>query len=94
MGINQGKVSQLIEKFDKDNISSCILAISKFSFLSHLNISHSALFLIDTNSDASDKNRGNGILIEYGDYSPKMSKDEQNYVKNGLVIYRYGIKGG
>ena len=35
-----------------------------------------------------------GILIEYGDYSPKMSDEEIKSVKEGRVIYRYGDKGG
>ena len=36
----------------------------------------------------------NGIIIEYGDYGPNKSNIEKEYVKNGLVIYRYGDKGG
>jgi len=96
LSTNQAKVSQLIQKFDKTNIVSCILGICKVSILSNLNanISHSALLLIDTNSYVSDENRGNGILIEYGDYSPNMGETEQRFVNEGIVIYRYGIKGG
>ena len=90
------KAPQLIEKFDKTNITSCILAISKVNFLSNYNVNftHAALFIIYNNSDASYGNRRNGILIEYGNYFPNMSKEEEKLVKDGYVIYRYGIKGG
>ena len=93
---NQSKVSQFIQKLDKTNIASCILAISKISFLSDIspNFSHSTLLLLDTNSEASDENRGNGLLIEYGNFSPNMSKEESRYVQDGYIMYRYGIKGG
>ena len=93
---NQSKVSQLIQKFDQTIIVFCILGICKLSFLSNLktNISYSALLLIDTNSDVSDENRGNGILIEFGDYSPNMSETERRFMNKGIVIYPYGIKGG
>ena len=90
------KVPQLIQKFNKTNITSCILAISKVNFLSnYLTVfSHASLFIIYNNSDFSDENRRNGILIEYGYYSPNMSKEEEIGMKEGYIIYRYGIKGG
>ena len=85
----------LVEKLNKTKIASCVLAMSKIQLnpLSK-NFAHAALLLIDSDSNVEDAYRGSGIVIEYGDYSPKMSKEEEEAVKNGTVIYRYGDKGG
>ena len=88
------KVSQLIEKFNRTKIASCILSLSKTNYFKFNNILHSTLLLIDTNQEFEDEERGYGILIEYGDYSRDMTEEEKKNVKNGKVIYRYGEKGG
>jgi len=92
----QINVSQLIQKLDKTNIVSCVLAISQTNYFGNLTnrILHSALLLIDTDSEKNDENRGYGILIEYGNFSPEMSVEEDINVKDGNIIYRYGMKGG
>ena len=85
----------LVEKLNKIKIISCVLAMSKIQLNSvNKNFAHAALLLIDTDSDVEDGSRGSGIVIEYGDYSPTMSEGEEEAVKEGKVIYRYGDKGG
>jgi hypothetical protein len=87
--------NSLVEKLNKKKIVSCILAMSKINLNKiSKDFAHAALLLIDTDSDVDDDSRGDGILIEYGDYSPNMSEDEKESVKKGRVIYRYGDKGG
>ena len=71
------KVSQLIEKFNRTKIAFCILSLSKTNYFKFNNILHSTLLLIDTNQEFSDEERGYGILIEYGDYSPDMTEEEK-----------------
>ena len=86
---SQINVSQLIQKLDRTNIASCILGISIITNSNSLNfnISHSALLLLDNCSEENNKDREFGILIEYGNFSPIKSEDEN-------IIYRYGEKGG
>lgn len=85
----------LINKLNNKKIASCILAMSKINLNKiSKDFAHAALLLIDTDSEIDDDSRGEGILIEYGDYSPNMSDDEIKSVKEGRVIYRYGDKGG
>jgi hypothetical protein len=88
-------VSKIIDKLNLKTIASCIIGISKINFLSGnlKDVSHSALLLLDTQSEA-DNEEDEGILIEYGDYSPNMSEKEKEYVQKGKVKYRYGDKGG
>jgi hypothetical protein len=87
----------LIEEFNKTTIKSFIIGISELTFHSITkNSAHTALFL-------SNKKRGKyqpkteGIIIEYGKYPPdeeKAKKEEEDYIKNKHVIYRYGDKEG
>ena len=92
---SSSSTSSLIEKLNKNNIVSCVLAMSKINLNNvNKNFAHAALLLIDTDSDIDDDYRGSGIVIEYGDYSPNMSEKEKEDVKKGTVIYRYGDKGG
>ena len=88
-------INSLIDKLNQTKIVSCVLAMCKINMnkLSK-NFVHASLLLINTNSDIADESRGDGILIEYGDYSPKMSDGEIKSVEKGRVIYRYGDKGG
>ena len=91
------KVGELIKEFNKTTITSFVIGISKLPFHSvSKNFSHTSLFL-------SNKKRGllkkstEGILIEYGSYPPdeeKAKKEEEDYIKNEHVIYRYGEKEG
>ena len=85
----------IIEQLNKTKIVSCVLAMCKIK-MNNLskNFAHAALLLINTDSETDDKYRGTGIVIEYGDYSPKMSEEERVDVEKGIVIYRYGDKGG
>ena len=89
-------VSSLVDKFNTKNISTVVVGMSYIDFSSKITnkVSHAALLLIDTNAEIPDDKRGEGILVEYGNYSPKMSKEETEKVKKGEVIYRYGDKGG
>ena len=92
------KVGDLIKQLDEEKkISSCVIGISTlaFHFLSK-NIVHTALFVSNIKrGKLVDKSEG--ILLEYGYYPPddeKGKKIEEDFVKNGDVIYRYGDKGG
>ena len=85
----------IIEQLNEKKIVSCVLAMCKIK-MNNLskNFAHASLLLINTDSETDDKYRGTGIVIEYGDYSPKMSEEEKEAVEKGIVIYRYGDKGG
>ena len=88
-------INSLIDKLNQTKIVSCVLAMSKINMNKFSkNFAHASLLLLNTNSDIADESRGDGILIEYGDYSPKMSDGEIKSVEKGRVIYRYGDKGG
>ena len=88
-------INSLIDKLNQTKIVSCVLAMSKINMNKFSkNFVHASLLLINTNSDVADESRGDGIIIEYGDYSPTMSDDEIKSVEKGRVIYRYGDKGG
>ena len=88
-------INSLIDKLNQTKIVSCVLAMSKINMNKFSkNFAHASLLLINTNSDVADESRGDGIIIEYGDYSPTMSDDEIKSVEKGRVIYRYGDKGG
>jgi hypothetical protein len=72
-----------------------VLAMSKIQWNKvNKDCAHAALLLIETDSEIDDDARGDGILIEYGDYSPNMSEEEKKSVEEQRVIYRYGDKGG
>ena len=88
-------VNDVVMKMNQQSIKSCIIGISKINMLSETlkYMAHSDLLLLDTDSEET-KEDSKGILIEYGDYSPEMSKTEKNYVKNEYVKYRYDNKGG
>ena len=89
-------ISNLIEKLNKNNIISCCLGMSKINFASNLvnSYAHPALLLLSTSSEYADQDRGEGILIEYGEYSPDMSKEETKKYDNKEVLYRYDKEGG
>jgi len=87
--------SSSILQLNNKKIVSCVLAMSKINLNKlNKNFAHGALLLIDTELDVDDDYRGDGIIIEYGDYFPNMSEKESEQVKKGNVIYRYGDKGG
>ena len=94
------KVTDIITKWGNNPISSCVLGISKIGIASYLStkIAHAALLMLqeklDFNDEESDILKRNGILVEYGDYSPDMHKTEKKYYENGYVIYQYGEQGG
>lgn len=86
-------VSSKINELNKKKIVSCALGISKIKgYAINGNFVHAALLLIDT--DCGKGQRGDGILIEYGNYCPKMDENEFKKVQNKDVIYRYDEKGG
>ena len=93
---SSSSVSNLIEKFNKTSIISCCLGMSKINFVSNLvnSYAHSALLLLRTLSEDEDQYRGEGILIEYGEYSPDMSKEETKKYDDKEVLYRYDKEGG
>ena len=94
------KVTDILTKWGNNPISSCVLGISKIGKASNLstNIAHAALLMLkekfNFNDDESDILKRNGILVEYGDYSPDMEETEKQYYENGYVIYQYGEQGG
>ena len=94
------KVTDILTKWGNNPISSCVLGISKIGKASNLStkFTHAALLMLEEkfnfNDDESDILKRNGILVEYGDYSPDMEETEKKYTENGYVIYQYGEKGG
>jgi hypothetical protein len=88
-------VGDVVAQMNIKTIASCVVGISKINILSggFKDISHSALLLLDTDSENTDED-SKGILIEYGDYYPDMSKTEKNFVDNKYVIYQYDSNGG
>ena len=92
---SSSSTKSIVEQLNEKKIASCVLAMSKINMNNlNKNFAHAALLLINTQSEVDDRSRGNGIVIEYGDYSPKMSIEEKEAVEKGIVIYRYGDKGG
>ncbi len=97
------KVGDLVKKIDETKIKSCVVGIStlKFHWLTK-DIAHTALFISDVKraklvNKVNNPDKTEGILIEYGNYppdDPKSKEKEENFIKNGDVIYRYGEKGG
>ena len=93
-------VANLINSWERKPIASCVVGISKISMASNIinKVSHAALLLLKEEfgfeDDDSDVKERNGILIEYGDYKQDMCDTEKEYSEKGLVVYRYGDKGG
>ena len=94
-------VVNLIEQWENKPIASCVLGISKIGISSNFSskIVHSALLLLQKKIDYDEDDdevilNETGIIIEYGDYNPNKYDIEKEYVKKGLVIYRYDEKGG
>ena len=93
------KIGDLIEQYEikKAPIKSCIIGISKLPLhWLHHNIAHTALFLSDEKHNQI-KEEKEGIIIEFGFYPPEKGeekKKEEDYIKNGQVIYRYEKLGG
>lgn len=91
------KVGELIKNLDKTTIKSCVIGISELSFhFINKNFAHAALFLSDKKRSKLDNNT-EGVLIEYGNYppdDPKSKKTEEDYVKDGHVIYKYEFAEG
>ena len=91
------KVGELIKNLDKTTIKSCVIGISELSLhFINKNFAHAALFLSDKKRSKLDNNT-EGVLIEYGNYppdEPKSKKTEEDYVKDGHVIYQYELAEG
>lgn len=89
------KVQDLVADLDKESIKTCVVGISALKGNSVTSrLSHAALLLSSKKGKSLDREGGNGILIEYGDYSPNVNEKEKRFVEKGFVIYRYGEKGG
>ena len=89
------KTNSMVRFLNKVKFVSCVLAMSKINLNAlNKNFAHAALLLIDTESYHDDDSRGSGLVVEYGDYNPTMSKEEKEAVEKGEVIYRYNEKGG
>ena len=88
--------NDLIKTFESHTIVSCVLGISKKEMASPLfnNITHASLLLLNKKIDYEEDTDSDGMLIEYGNYSPNMPETEKDFKKKGMVIYRYGEKGG
>lgn len=86
----------LIQKLNKTSIIfSCVLGLNKMNSNNKSENSLKAhLFLVDKEIDFDNENNDIGIIIEFGDYWPKMNIEEAKSVNEYRVIYRYGDKGG
>ena len=98
---NTTKIGDLIKIMDNSPIYTFIIGISSLKFNSlNKNIVHTAILLTTKRKNEIMRGKCNyteGILIEYGNYPPDVleaKKEEEDKRKNGLVIYRYGDKGG
>ena len=96
---NLKSVNETLSSWGNMPIASCVLGISKIGYASTLtvSISHTALLLLNKKIDYlkyDEIEKENGILIEYGDYNPNMSKSEKDYSNKGIVVYPYGDNGG
>lgn len=93
---SSSSTTDLVQKYKSINIVACVVGMSYINAGSGYNNdwSHAALLLINTDADISDEQRGEGILVEYGNYSPNMSKEEKKKYDKKQVLYRYGEKGG
>jgi len=98
---NTTKIGDLVKIMDNSPIYTFIIGISSLKFHSlSKNIVHTAILLTTKRKNEIMRGKCNdteGILIEYGNYPPDESeakKEEEDKIKNGLVIYRYGDKGG
>ena len=92
-------INEFLLEWRNKPIASCVLGISKIGWASNLtnSISHIALLLLNKKIDYlkyDEIEKENGILIEYGDYNPNMSKSEKDYSNKGIVVYPYGDNGG
>ena len=94
------KIGNLIKTFDNTSIFSCVIGCSKLKYYLNHNMVHTAILLCNKKANLLDKKtyeKTEGILLEYGYYPPDKAEDrekEENNINNGLVIYRYGEKGG
>lgn len=95
------KIKDLINELNTKPIYSFIIGISHIKYHSlNRNIAHAALlFTTQKKKDimSGKCNNTEGILLEYGSYppdEPKAKIQEEENIKNDLVIYRYGDKGG
>ena len=93
---SSSSTTSIIKKLNDNKIASCVLGISRIGFNTfNKNFIHAALFLNDHKCDESDNERGEGIIIEYGDYPSKDDKVmEEKKVKEGNVIYHYDQEKG
>ena len=66
---------------NQESIKSCIIGIRIINIILSgvlKDMSHSVLLLLDTYSEFT-KEDSKGIIIEYRDYYPEMSKTEKKY---------------
>lgn len=93
---SSSSTTSIIKKLNDNKIASCVLGISKIGLNTfNKNFAHAALFLSDHKCDESDQQRGEGIIIEYGEYPSKDDKIiEEKKVKEGNVIYHYDEEKG
>ena len=96
---NLKSVNETLSSWGNMPIASCVLGISKIGHVSNLSVSfsHTAILLLNKKIDYlkyDEIEKENGILIEYGDYNPNMSKSEKDYSNKGIVVYPYGDNGG
>ena len=91
-------VENVIDKINKTSITSLVVGISKIPGLTGLSktYTHVALLLLNINLENQSEPDSDieGILVEYGPYNPNMCEIEINYIKQKLVTYHYGDKGG
>ena len=93
------KILDFIEALERKKapIKSCIIGISKLPLnCLHPNIAHTALFLSEVKYNKLFEEKV-GIIIEFGYYPPEKGEEkrkEEENIKNGQVIYRYGKELG
>ena len=93
------KILDFIEDLEikKAPIKSCIIGISKLPLnCLQPNIAHTALFLSEVKYNKLFEEKV-GIIIEFGYYPPEKGEEkrkEEENIKNGQVIYRYGKELG
>ena len=89
------KVEVLVSQLNKESIRSISIGVNEIrGNILYNDLTHTSLFLSKNKAKDLDNRIGNGILIEYGYFSPNINDTEKNYVNDGYVIYRYGNEGG
>ena len=88
MSSSNTKVEVLVSQLNKESIRSISIGVNEIrGNILYNDLTHTSLFLSKNKAKDLDNRIGNGILIEYGYFSPNINDTEKNYAKHAR-IYR------